>query len=141
MIMRDIPFSALYFLSLENAKELLSNSSMLGPWGTCHYTEQGMKIPTSVEVNQAFLSGATAGAIATLATTPFDVLKTRRQMVQQGGQKQGMICCARQLVQKEGFFKGLWKGNSTRLVKIVPGYACMMSSIELSKIILQDVIY
>ena len=67
MIMRDIPFSALYFLSLESAKELLSNSNMLGPWGTCHYTERGMKIPTSVEVNQAFLSGATAGAIATLA--------------------------------------------------------------------------
>mmetsp|Transcript_24648 Transcript_24648/g.53170 ORF Transcript_24648/g.53170 Transcript_24648/m.53170 type:complete len:396 (-) Transcript_24648:71-1258(-) len=149
MIMRDVPFSAIYFLHLETFKNLLSDSSVLGPWGVRHYQECGMKAPTSVEVMQSFLSGAAAGAIATIMTTPFDVIKTRRQMVGQAEASaatatgdhrfsQGMFQHMRQIVQEEGFFAGLWKGNQTRLVKVAPGCAIIISCYELGKKILAD---
>lgn len=124
MIMRDVPFSSVYFLGLETNKTFLSESNILGAWGVNYYREHGFKPPTGVEFMHAFLSGAAAGSIATLVTTPFDLVKTRRQIVQQAGMKkaanQGTFCYMKQIVKEEGFFAGLWRGNSTRMAKVVP---------------------
>ena len=123
MICRDVPFSAIYFLSLETFKNILSSSSHLGTWGGRFYQERNVKTPTSVEVTQAFMGGGAAGAIATLATTPFDVIKTRRQMVQQqsvgAATNQGMFGYMRQMVREEGVL-GLYKGNYVRTIKVAP---------------------
>ncbi|KAL7526701.1 hypothetical protein ACHAXR_001608, partial [Thalassiosira sp. AJA248-18] len=146
MIMRDVPFSALYFLGLETFKGSLSKSSTLGAWGVRYYQDRGIKTPTSVEVTQAFVSGAAAGAIATIVTTPFDLVKTRRQVVQRTEGKtnghnavtQGTFCHMRQIVQEEGFFAGLWRGNTTRMVKVAPGCAIMISCYEFGKRFFED---
>mmetsp|Transcript_24653 Transcript_24653/g.44268 ORF Transcript_24653/g.44268 Transcript_24653/m.44268 type:complete len:396 (-) Transcript_24653:81-1268(-) len=146
MVMRDVPFSALYFLGLETFKNILSDSSHLGAWGARHYRECGMKTPTSVEVAEAFVSGAAAGSIATILTTPFDLVKTRRQMVQREESntfgrhrvQQGIFGHMRQIVQEEGFFSGLWRGNQTRMIKVAPGCAIMISCYEFGKICFDD---
>eukprot|EP00573_Skeletonema_grethae_P005962 CAMPEP_0201700168 /NCGR_PEP_ID=MMETSP0578-20130828/27353_1 /ASSEMBLY_ACC=CAM_ASM_000663 /TAXON_ID=267565 /ORGANISM="Skeletonema grethea, Strain CCMP 1804" /LENGTH=399 /DNA_ID=CAMNT_0048187149 /DNA_START=65 /DNA_END=1260 /DNA_ORIENTATION=+ len=80
---RDVPFSAIYWLFLEKFRNDLSNSNSLGTWGGRYYKDQGIQIPPSVEVMHSFVSGAGAGAIAAFGTTPFDVVKTRRQMSSQ----------------------------------------------------------
>ena len=40
----------------------------------------------------------------------------------------------RQIAKEEGFFAGLWKGNQTRMIKVAPGCAVMISCYELGKI-------
>ncbi|KAL7532519.1 hypothetical protein ACHAWF_010213 [Thalassiosira exigua] len=79
---RDVPFSAIYWLFLERFRERLKHDSgRLGAWGGQFYEERGTRMPPGVEAAHAFVSGAAAGSIAACCTTPFDVVKTRRQMV------------------------------------------------------------
>mmetsp|Transcript_1381 Transcript_1381/g.2241 ORF Transcript_1381/g.2241 Transcript_1381/m.2241 type:complete len:407 (+) Transcript_1381:3-1223(+) len=140
MIIRDVPFSALYFLGLETFKSIMSESSQLGRWGVRYYRENGTKSPASVEVLQSFVSGAASGAIAVVLTTPFDLVKTRRQVAsQREGVKQGTFGYMRQIVQEEGLFAGLWRGNVIRMIKVAPGTAVMISCYEFGKRFFEDV--
>ena len=65
MILRDVPFSSIYFVGLETCKQQLSESNIL----------------SNDVVMQSFVSGLVSGLFATILTTPFDVVKTRRQQV------------------------------------------------------------
>lgn len=142
---RDVPFSAIYWMCLERFKSELSNSEILGTWGGLYYKERERKLPAKVEAMHAFISGAAAGSIAAALTTPFDVVKTRRQMVTQeiqtglkcnksvaGRVNLGITQHMRQIVQQEGV-SGLWKGNTTRMVKVAPACAIMISVYEFGK--------
>jgi len=42
----------------------------------------------------------------------------------------------KRIAREEGFFAGLWKGNRTRMAKVAPGCAIMISCYELGKRIL-----
>ncbi|KAL7470397.1 hypothetical protein ACHAXS_010621 [Conticribra weissflogii] len=169
---RDVPFSAIYWLCLERFKTALSESNDLGQWGGQYYHDRGSKIPPSLQGTHAFVSGAGAGAIAAAFTTPFDVVKTRRQMM--GGQIEttipvgtcdysgcgtlsgsqsfkdyrisavgygrvnlGTFGHMTQIIQHEGM-SGLWKGNTTRMVKVAPACAIMISCYELGKRVFGD---
>jgi len=160
---RDVPFSAIYWLFLERFRNALSDSDDLGVWGGQYYRNQGMNIPPSIAAVHAFVSGAAAGSIAAAFTTPFDVVKTRRQM---GGQIETIIdsCdhnglktysdrqtsnCGRihhvgtfghmqRIVEREGI-SGLWKGNLTRMIKIAPACAIMISCYEFGKRVFEEV--
>ena len=169
---RDVPFSAIYWLFLEKFRNDLSNSNSLGTWGGRYYKDQGIQIPPSIEVMHSFISGAGAGAIAAFGTTPFDVVKTRRQMSSQTevlstgsgscdhfGLKEfssssnscqqrnisvaaaverdrvnnvGTFGHMREILKDEGL-SGLWRGNTTRMVKVAPACAVMISCYEFGK--------
>jgi solute carrier family 25 protein 39/40 len=141
---RDVPFSAVYWMLLERFRNELYKFESLGEWGGSHYEKQGEKIPPGVEALHAFISGAAAGSIAAALTTPFDVVKTRRQMVTQvkdyntgsavgyGRVSLGLLGHMQQIVEKEGLV-GLWKGNITRMVKVAPACAIMISCYEFGK--------
>ncbi len=72
---RDVPFSAIYWLFLEQFRKALSSSSestrFLGKWGGYHHVvEMGVdRVPPAVEAVQAFVAGAAAGSIAAAFTT------------------------------------------------------------------------
>lgn len=146
-LMRDVPFSAIYWACLERFKILWKERRGDGP------------ISPSTVAAESFVNGATAGAIASCFTTPFDVVKTRRQTVEMVtnnmAKAEDVIChhngaavykppeaCARvqmstfatmkEIVETEGL-KGLWRGNQTRMIKVAPACAIMISCYELGK--------
>eukprot|EP00944_MAST-04C_sp_MAST-4C-sp1_P014569 g14569.t1 len=143
---RDVPFSALYWLLYEKIKIIsLANS----------------KKNQSVFF-MSFISGATAGSIAAFLTTPFDVIKTRRQIdiytsgeympsvsakecckfvnsKESGGRAssvtsvaRGTLQVMRSIIKEEGYSR-LFTGVAPRVGKVAPACAIMISSYEVGK--------
>lgn len=146
MILRDVPFSALYFTILEAVRSRVSETTIFGSWGARYHRERGDRPPARVVVLEAFVGGMVAGSIATVSTTPFDVVKTRR-MTSHGGRRYpgtGAVDATlmghmRRIIEEEGMMRGLWRGNLARMIKVAPGSAIMISSYELGKRLLEDV--
>uniref|UniRef100_A0A3Q3LA80 Mitochondrial glutathione transporter SLC25A39 n=1 Tax=Labrus bergylta TaxID=56723 RepID=A0A3Q3LA80_9LABR len=63
-VLRDVPFSALYWFNYELVKAHLCEKSQV----------------TQANFSISFTAGAVSGAIAAILTLPFDVVKTRRQI-------------------------------------------------------------
>lgn len=117
-LLRDVPFSALYWTAYETLK--------------AQYKE-----PT---FGMTFAAGASAGSLAALLTTPFDVVKTHRQMelgeLGYGSTNQKRLPFTFTLVFKlwrEQGFKSLFTGVVPRLAKITPACAVMISTYEYGK--------
>lgn len=120
-ILRDVPFSAIYWTSYE----------------TCKRTS-GVTDPT---FGFSFVSGAISGSIAALVTVPFDVVKTHQQI--EFGEK--VLYSDKPAVKAPGTFetlakifkssgiKGLFVGIVPRLIKVAPACAIMISSFEFGK--------
>eukprot|EP01113_Clastostelium_recurvatum_P036081 TRINITY_DN5096_c0_g1_i4.p1 TRINITY_DN5096_c0_g1~~TRINITY_DN5096_c0_g1_i4.p1 ORF type:complete len:166 (+),score=28.62 TRINITY_DN5096_c0_g1_i4:143-640(+) len=69
-LMRDVPFSGIYWSVYELCKNALNK--------TIHAAEGSSS--TTVPVAISFASGATAGTLAAVITTPIDLVKTRIQV-------------------------------------------------------------
>ena len=133
---RDIPFSMAYWPLLEGAKRAIARA-------------QREPDAPGATAARAFGAGAGAGAVAALATTPFDVIKTRRQV--QLYTAAGDACAAgalrlrgaaaarggaastwatlREVVASEGP-SGLLVGATARVLKVAPACAIMIASYE-----------
>ncbi|CAH0478339.1 unnamed protein product [Peronospora belbahrii] len=113
---RDVPFSAIYWMSYENLQRRLIA------------TKEEM-----TRTHRAFVCGAVSGAIAATITTPFDVVKTLQQvsMTAQGSQTSGMRML-RQVVASKGM-AGAFTGLGARLARVMPSCAIMISCYELGK--------
>ena len=141
---RDVPFSAIYWFCLEQFKLLWKRN------------DDGKSARPFRAAGEAFENGAVSGMIAAASTTPFDVVKTRRQAMTQAvddvchhngaavyeppvntsAQRTGMIATMKEIVQREGI-TGLWRGNQTRMIKVAPACAIMISCYELGKRIME----
>uniref|UniRef100_A0A8C6SHL5 Mitochondrial glutamate carrier 2 n=1 Tax=Neogobius melanostomus TaxID=47308 RepID=A0A8C6SHL5_9GOBI len=107
-LMRDVPFSMIYFPLFANLNALGrgSNSDMQG----------------RAPFWQSFVAGCTAGSIAAIAVTPLDVIKTRIQTLQKGEGEdtyKGIIDCTRRIMKREGPSAFL-KGATCRALVIAP---------------------
>ncbi|XP_036414349.1 solute carrier family 25 member 40 isoform X1 [Colossoma macropomum] len=121
-LLRDVPFSAMYWYNYEKGKSLL-----------CWYKSSD---PT---VTITFIAGAVSGSIASIVTLPFDVVKTRRQvelgelqarnLPAQGSSTYNMM---KRIVGESGI-KGLFAGFMPRLIKVAPACAIMISTYEFGK--------
>eukprot|EP00198_Chlamydomonas_reinhardtii_P006915 XP_001696251.1 mitochondrial substrate carrier protein [Chlamydomonas reinhardtii] len=80
------------------------------------------------------IAGSTAGAIAAVVTTPFDVVKTRLQMGDVRQRQTGMQVL-RQVVAAEGP-AGLFKGWGPRAARTAPACAVVVASYEVLKLLL-----
>uniref|UniRef100_A0A669F0I2 Mitochondrial glutamate carrier 1 n=1 Tax=Oreochromis niloticus TaxID=8128 RepID=A0A669F0I2_ORENI len=104
-LMRDVPFSIVYF-------PLFANLNRLGK-------------PSPEESSPfywAFLSGCAAGSTAAVAVNPCDVVKTRLQSLNKGASEEtysGVVDCVSKIMQKEGPSAFL-KGAGCRALVIAP---------------------
>lgn len=123
---RDVPFSGIYWASYEYFKNMFSNK---------------LQVMENEEYNlflHSFLSGSISGAIAALATNPFDVGKTRLQIsiennsLSQQRKSPSMFKFMSDIWKYEGF-SALYVGIAPRVLKIAPSCAIMISSYELGK--------
>ncbi|KAM4819738.1 mitochondrial glutamate carrier 2 isoform 2-T5 [Thomomys bottae] len=104
-LLRDIPFSILYFPLFANLNHL-GVSELTGKASFAH----------------SFLSGCAAGSVAAAAVTPLDVLKTRIQTLKKGVGEEtysGVADCARKLWTQEGP-SAFMKGAGCRALVIAP---------------------
>ncbi|XP_006785762.1 mitochondrial glutamate carrier 1-like [Neolamprologus brichardi] len=105
-LMRDIPFSVVYF-------PLFAHVHQLG---------QHSPDDPSVPFYWSFLSGCLAGCIAAVAVSPCDVVKTRLQSLRKGTNEEtysGVVDCIRKILRKEGPGAFL-KGATCRALVIAP---------------------
>ncbi|KAH8337192.1 hypothetical protein KR059_002663 [Drosophila kikkawai] len=124
-ILRDVPFSGIYWPIYEYLKLNLGNHSQ-------------------PSFGRSFLAGVLAGSVAAVVTTPFDVVKTHEQ-VEFGEKVIFTDSPARDLGKRPGTFsrlkaihkmhgvRGLFAGCAPRLLKVAPACAIMISSFEYSK--------
>ena len=79
----------------------------------------------------AFASGAMSGIIAALSTSPFDVLKTRRQalIMSTPSHTTATIPLLKHMVRTEGY-SSLYAGIGPRMAKIAPACGMMIACYE-----------
>ncbi|KAH9120697.1 hypothetical protein LEN26_011016 [Aphanomyces euteiches] len=126
---RDVPFSAIYWGSFEILKSRLTAEASLS-------TREN---PGQTQLAIAFVSGATAGSIATVITQPFDVIKTKQQIetfsstgVANTAERPSVPRMMREILRTEGF-GGLMNGLTARVAKVAPACAIMIATYEAGK--------
>ncbi len=152
---RDVPFSGLYWWGYEMSREMLRDMRT-SAWRpeTIDVASSSQASPEPQESHtttlvDSFAAGAISGAIASVITTPFDVGKTRQQVIQQAGdsvrsssttaragnimpEQQSMPRLLWHIFREEGA-AGLWKGWAARCLKVAPACAIMISTYEIGK--------
>eukprot|EP00640_Fibrocapsa_japonica_P003810 CAMPEP_0113944922 /NCGR_PEP_ID=MMETSP1339-20121228/37853_1 /TAXON_ID=94617 /ORGANISM="Fibrocapsa japonica" /LENGTH=370 /DNA_ID=CAMNT_0000950287 /DNA_START=72 /DNA_END=1184 /DNA_ORIENTATION=+ /assembly_acc=CAM_ASM_000762 len=84
-------------------------------------------------VGRPFLASTAAATLATCATTPFDVIKTRQQVHLSPGSPSLSVFSTAEGIFKEGGLPAFYKGNLSRIARIGPASAVMISSYEIGK--------
>lgn len=110
---RDVPFSAFYWLGYERTKRRMVDAGVASPF------------------LQSFLSGGISGTFAALVTTPFDVAKTKRQVVERNTDASQSMWKMMKAIRAEEGLRGLWRGTVPRCLKVSPACAIMISSYEI----------
>ena len=115
---RDVPFSAIYWVLVERMRRESRLDSVL--------------------LTNA-ISGALAGVVAAIATHPFDVIKTRRQVFDLADRQLPNEMKSTFGMMRNIGLSGLFVGLVPRMVKIAPSTAIMLSSYEVGKQFFHDV--
>ncbi|GAM21023.1 hypothetical protein SAMD00019534_041980, partial [Acytostelium subglobosum LB1] len=127
-VMRDLPFSAIYFTSYEISKNWQKS------WMAKH---GGRKLNHWNHI----LSGAIAGTIGTIITIPIDVVKTKLQtqdtLPKSVDRFRGVWNALKGIMATEGP-AGLTKGIGTRLVHVIPSAGLSFAFYEAYKKLLKD---
>uniref|UniRef100_H2Y6W0 Solute carrier family 25 member 40 n=1 Tax=Ciona savignyi TaxID=51511 RepID=H2Y6W0_CIOSA len=118
-MLRDVPFSMLYWYMYEDLKKRVNTQSIF---------------------LQSFIAGFFAGTTAAVITLPLDVVKTTRQITIGEKELMGLngngnvttLGMMRKIIQESGP-RGLFVGLLPRCAKIAPACAIMISSYELGK--------
>ncbi|CAO3615260.1 unnamed protein product [Cunninghamella blakesleeana] len=114
-MLRDVPFSAIYWMMYEELKH--------------KYVNEG-KQSRFEQFQFSFFAGATSGTVAAVVTTPFDVVKTRRQV---SSNKEPHILRLMNNIRINEGFPGFFKGVVPRVVKVSIASGIMISSYEVGK--------
>ncbi|KAJ4984073.1 Solute carrier family 25 member 39-like protein 1 [Stagonosporopsis vannaccii] len=160
---RDVPFSAIYWWGYEATRNALTdargrvearNDGFEFRMGRGEERIQRRSRSRSREnprdtIVDSFLAGAASGGVAAFVTTPFDVGKTRQQVVRHATkaakdaadamrpEDQSMPRFLMHIYKEQGV-SGLFKGWAARSLKIAPACAIMISCYELGKKIFND---
>lgn len=114
-LLRDVPFSAIYFPAYAHLKRDVFGESP----------------QQSLGVLQLLTAGAIAGMPAAYLTTPCDVIKTRLQVEARKGEQiySGLLDCAKKVYRDEGF-KAFFKGGPARILRSSPQFGFTLAAYE-----------
>lgn len=114
-LLRDVPFSAIYFPTYNHLKRDLFGE---GP-------------NKKLGVVQLLTAGAIAGMPAAYLTTPCDVIKTRLQVEARKGETKytSLRHCAKTVFQEEGF-RAFFKGGPARILRSSPQFGFTLAAYE-----------
>ncbi|EGD90027.1 hypothetical protein H112_02501 [Trichophyton rubrum D6] len=114
-LLRDVPFSAIYFPTYSHLK-------------TDFFGESPTK---KLGVIQLLTAGAIAGMPAAYLTTPCDVIKTRLQVEARKGETKytSLRHCAATIMKEEGF-KAFFKGGPARILRSSPQFGFTLAAYE-----------
>lgn len=111
--LRDVPFSFIFFPLFAHVKQAFDGeNSIVG----------------------LFAAGAVAGSISAGTVTPFDVVKTRLQVVGGDSRYSGILDCMRKIHAQEGW-AAFTKGLAPRMIVQAPLFGCTLLSYEVLKAI------
>ncbi|KAI1314905.1 mitochondrial aspartate-glutamate transporter agc1 [Mortierella claussenii] len=115
-LLRDIPFSAIYFPVYAHLKKDLFKE---GP-------------EHRLTIGELLMAGAIAGMPAAYFTTPADVIKTRLQVEAKKGQStyNGIGDAARKIYREEGF-RAFFKGGPARILRSSPQFGTTLMVYEM----------
>ncbi|KAK4223870.1 putative calcium-binding mitochondrial carrier protein Aralar1 [Podospora fimiseda] len=115
-LLRDVPFSAIYFPTYSHLKKDLFGESQTKKLG----------------ILQLLTAGAIAGMPAAYLTTPCDVIKTRLQVEARKGDTQytGLRHAAKTIWKEEGF-RAFFKGGPARIFRSSPQFGFTLAAYEL----------
>ncbi|EFA86232.1 EF-hand domain-containing protein [Heterostelium album PN500] len=113
-LLRDIPFSAIYFPAYAKMKTLLADKD------------------GNIAPKDLFISGMVAGIPAASLVTPADVIKTRLQVKAKSGEQtyDGIRDCAQKIWREEGF-RAFFKGCVARVFRSSPQFGVTLLSYEM----------
>ena len=139
LLWRDLPFSAIYWLSVEKLREVQQERQQQQ-----QTTSSSWMNPPQVVWD--FGQGAIAATLAALGTAPADVVKTRFQahMAQTAALTAASKTTTRttnvtpltilqDILSQPAGWKQLWKGNLARTLKLAPSCAIMLATYEWGK--------
>lgn len=155
---RDVPFSAIYWWGYEYGRNAITDMrgrSQSRSDGTEFRVGRGdekirrrsrsrSRENHSETLVDSFIAGAGSGAVAAFVTTPFDVGKTRQQVLHHTKEEVGSAARGIRpeeksmprflwhIFQEQGA-SGLFKGWTARCLKVAPACAIMISSYEVGK--------
>lgn len=114
-LLRDVPFSAIYFPTYNHLKRDLFGE---GP-------------TKKIGIVQLLTAGAIAGMPAAYLTTPCDVIKTRLQVEARKGETKytSLRHCARTVFREEGF-RAFFKGGPARILRSSPQFGFTLAAYE-----------
>ena len=160
-LMRDVPFSAIYFSLYEFNKRQLLPSHVEKRETLAHGNRRerinlaesqmsserkfvfGSEYADTLLLTMA--NGATCGMVASVLTHPFDVVKTQLQTVQRAKSVNNYRVYtihstwdAFSLLKKEYGWRWMRIGLAPRMLKVVPGSALMLASYEIVHAVLND---
>lgn len=117
-LLRDVPFSGIYWVTYENLKAVRNKK---------------------VSFTYSFIAGSISGAIAAIITTPFDVVKTFKQIeladdiISDTASHHRSTFAVMQQIYRQSGTKGLFTGLIPRIVKVAPACAIMVATFEYGK--------
>ncbi|KAI1462264.1 mitochondrial carrier [Annulohypoxylon moriforme] len=120
-LLRDVPFSAIYFPTYSHLKKDLFGESKTKKLG----------------VVQLLTAGAIAGMPAAYLTTPCDVIKTRLQVEARKGDTNytGLRHAASTIMKEEGF-RAFFKGGPARILRSSPQFGFTLAAYEVLQSVL-----
>ncbi|KAF8980854.1 mitochondrial thiamine pyrophosphate transporter [Entomortierella lignicola] len=132
-----LTYGGLQFLIYQQTKSFLSKA---GELSTQRTTAMNLSSTPSYLINtvanssaaQSFISGATAGIIATACTYPFDLLRTRFAVQRNVKVYTSVPQAFQHIIQKEGI-RGFYKGMSPALIQVIPYMGVMFGSYDTLK--------
>ena len=161
-LMRDVPFSAIYFSLYEfNKKLILPTHVAKRETLASGSRRERINLAESQVLNKpnqfvfgseyadtlllTMVNGASCGMVASVLTHPFDVVKTQLQTLQRAKSVNNYrvytipsTSDAMQLLKKEYGWRWMTIGLSPRMLKVVPGSAIMLATYEMVHAVLND---